>query len=214
MGASFLNGRLSTAASWSSPLGPHTVSFWFRLDVTPGGIMRVFGNSNLWEWRTNGATNTLLNELEQSGTSPSYVAPVGNLHHVATCIDPPNTTKAIFVDGVQVSIVNPATFAGQQSGTLSFGDRATVGAFFDGFLDDFRIYDRFLPQNEVETIYACRGTDGLYDGLIHWWQLNEGAEGTSASIFRDIIGGDDLTVLTGSAPVYAYDAGIKNRRRA
>ena len=176
--------------------------------------MRVFGNNNLWEWRTNGASTTLLNELEQSGTSPQYTATAGNLHHVATCIDAPNTTKAIFINGQLEDIVNPATFAGSQSGTLSFGDRATVGAFFDGYLDDFRIYNRFLPQDEVETIYACRGTDGIYDGLIHWWQLNEGAEGTSASIFRDIVGGVDLTVLGGTAPVYSYDAGIKNRRRA
>ena len=214
MGAQFLNGRLSTPGNWQSPNTAHTVSFWFRIDTTPGATMRVFGNNNLWEWRTNGGSTTLLNELEQSGTSPSYTAAVGSLHHVFTCIDPPNTTKAIYIDGVLTSIVNPATFAGPQTGILSFGDRATVGAFFDGFLDDFRIYNRFLTAGEASTISTARGTDGIYEGLIHWWRMNEGAEGTTASSLIDVVGGLNLTTLTGSAPVYSYDAGVQRRRIA
>jgi len=33
-----------------------------------------------------------------------------------------------------------------------------------------RVYDRYLSPEEISTIYYCGGSDGIFDGLILYWQ--------------------------------------------
>jgi len=62
----------------------------------------------------------------------------------------------------------------------------------DGFVSDCRIYNRALSLGEVQTIHAARGRDGILNGLLHRWLLNEGAPGIAAS------GAGSCKDLTGS----------------
>ena len=67
----------------------------------------------------------------------------------------------------------------------------------DGFVEDCRIYKRALSLPEVQTIYAARGHDGIIDGLLHRWLLNEGAPGTAATGTGSI---KDLTGAVNGTP--------------
>ena len=91
------------------------------------------------------------------------------------------------------------------------GSATTPTQSWDGYLDDFRVYNRFLSQEEIETLYACRGNDWIIDGLINWWPMNEGSEGSTVSSLIDVVGGFDLTVVN-STPTYGYSAGLIQRR--
>lgn len=51
---------------------------------------------------------------------------------------------------------------------------------FSGRIADARRYNRELSAAEMQTIYACYGTDGIVDGLASRHLLNEGALGTAA----------------------------------
>jgi hypothetical protein len=84
----------------------------------------------------------------------------------------------------------------------------------DGFVADCRIYKRALSLGEMQTIHACQGHDGIVDGLLHRWLLNEGSPGATAS------GAGTAVDLTGSvngtpagSPTYE-DNGLSFSRRA
>jgi hypothetical protein len=43
------------------------------------------------------------------------------------------------------------------------------GEGFLGVLDDLRFYDRALTDTEIQTIYACKGSDSILYGLQAKW---------------------------------------------
>ena len=58
---------------------------------------------------------------------------------------------------------------------------------WDGLLDDVRIYDRTLSPAELLTMYTERGVDGIVNGLLHRWRMDELAPGVAATIVDSII---------------------------
>lgn len=206
------NDWIGSASSYSRASTSHTVSFWARLDDN-GGTRRPFGNTGAWEMRTGGTgSNVLISDLLQSGTLVEATLTVGTYHHIAVCPDVSNTDRFIYLDGVLVDSNTTASFAGTQNGTFYLGQGpGGTGQGWYGAIDDFRIYERILTQKEIETIYTCRGTDGIIANISHWWPLDDGVEGATVSSLTDIVGGLNLTSVT-NTPVFNYDAGIRRRR--
>lgn len=202
------NNEYASAAVYTRPSTDHTVSYWLRLD-NASGISRPFGCTGLWEARTNGSTGFLTSDYLQSGTLGNVTLTVGTYHHVAFVQDVTNTDRFAYLDGVLVNTITTATFAGQQSGTLFLGRSpgGGVAQSWFGAIDDVRIYDRVMTGNEIATIYACRGQDGILDNLQHHWPLDEGAEGAATVTLVDVVGGLNFTTMVGT-PVYNYDAGV------
>ncbi len=52
----------------------------------------------------------------------------------------------------------------------------------------------------MQTIYAARGSDGIVDGLVSRWLLNEGAPGTnpSGTNIIDVGGGGNTMTAVGT----------------
>ena len=189
----------------------HTVSFWARMDSTTG-TRRPFGNTGAWEMRAAGAV--LTSDLLQSGTLGTATLTLSTYHHLMVVQDIGNADRYFYVDGALVNSVLSASFTGTQTGLMTIG---TSAAFLTqgwlGVLDDFRIYNRVMGLEEAQTLYACRGTDGIMDSIEHWWPMDEGVYGATTTGLIDVIAGLDLTTVNGT-PVYNYDAGIKRRRIA
>jgi hypothetical protein len=55
----------------------------------------------------------------------------------------------------------------------------------DGYMEDMRIYNRVLTPNEIQTIYALCGNDGIHYGLVARWQCMEGYEGQAVTTLMD-----------------------------
>ncbi len=122
----------------------------------------------------------------------------------------------LFVDGV-ADVTKSTTNAMNDAGeALSIGGHsASTDRRFKGFIDDVRLYDRVLSIEEFKHIEGCRGTDGIVDGLIARWKMNEKRGGqvmSGAGSIIDIAGGFDGTP-NGASPEYA-DSELKFRRRA
>jgi len=184
--------------------------YWLRLD-NAAGVSRPMGNTGGWEARTNGSTGVLISDYLQSGTLTQVTLTVGTYHHVAFVQDVTGAQKLAYLDGVLVNTVPPGTntFAGNQTGTLFLGRApggGTAQSWF-GAIDDIRIYNRVMTANEIQTIYALRGQDGILDSIQHQWPLNEGGEGQAVNTVVDVIAGLNCTPAAGT-PVYNYDAGI------
>lgn len=208
---------IQSTVSYSRPSTDHTVSYWLRLDNN-SAVRRPFGHTGAWEARTGSGSSVLTSDYLQSGTLGTVTLTVGTYHHVVFVQDVTNTTRLAYLDGVLVNTVNSATFAGAQNANLSLGVTAGgSGQGWFGAIDDVRVYDKVLTAGEIQTIHACRGTDGIFNNLSLWYQLNEGSEGAAVvgplqSIGQEGAGAPDLVTVTGS-PTYNYDAGIKYRRR-
>lgn len=213
-----LNGSswIQSTVAYNRPGTDHTVMYWLRLDDNTA-VRRPFGHTGAWEARTGAGSNVLTSDYLQSGTLGA-VTLTGGWDHVAFVQDVTNLRREAYLNGVLVNTVDPATFVGAQSANLSLGVTAggsTQGWF--GGIEDVRVYDRVLTGPEIQTIFACRGTDGLFEDLSLWYQLNEGVEGASVtgplvSVGQAGSGAPDLVTVTGT-PTYDYSAGVKYRRR-
>ncbi len=99
--------------------------------------------------------------------------------------------------------------------TLSIGNHAgDTDRRFKGLIDDLRIYNRALAVVELAHIRGCKGTDGIHDGLVANWRLNEkeaGAAVSGANSVIDIVGAFNGT-SNGTSPIYA-ESELKYRRR-
>jgi hypothetical protein len=90
--------------------------------------------------------------------------------------------------------------------------------WFDGRIDDCRVYHRALTANEINTIYRARGTDTILRDLVHRWNLNEaqtGAVVSGAGSVKDKSSGS-AAPLPGTAtngPLYSGELAIHRRRR-
>lgn len=209
MGVLFSGGtqQAQSTTNYARASSDHTVSFWSRLDVT-GTVARPFGCTGLWEMRTNAGGTTLTSDLLQAGTLGTAAITFAVYHHWAVVQNVSGGTRLFYRDGVLVQTIGSASFSGAQNGLMRIGN-AYGGASqaWNGPIDDLRIYDRILPLGEIETIFALRGQDGIFDSLSHWWPMNEGAEGTTITGLIDVVAGLNCTTITGS-PTYNYDAGI------
>ena len=211
-----LNGSswIQSTSSYTRPSTDHTVMYWLRLDNS-SSTRRPFGHTGAWEARTSGTT--LTSDYLQSGTLGTVTLTVGQWQHVAFVQDVTNAKRYAYLDGALVQTINSATFASQQAGNLSLG--VTAGGSSQGWhggIDDVRVYDYVSTQEEIQTIYTCKGTDGIFDGLSLWYQLIEGDEGAvvSETLYntgQDGLGAPDLVTVTGS-PTYDFSCGIVYKR--
>lgn len=91
--------------------------------------------------------------------------------------------------------------------TLGAGGVGTEGRNMLAHYADFRVYNRVVTANEMLTIANCYGHDGITNGLVGRWPLDEGAEGvtapTTSGLIKDVsdykINGTIVTTGTGPA---------------
>jgi len=215
---------VSTNPVWTSFV-PVSISLWFKINAfnTASGANRLVGSDDNWEIRcTNnwGAQWKFSNELYGStNTQPpcqtTTVIQTGVWYHgVATATGKVGSVTAqIFLNGI---LENTLIQADTASGTiLSIGNRdsSPAGQSANGIIDDVRIYNRVLAINEVQTIYACRGDDSIYYGLLNRWLLNEGPLGATISgtnVIKDMVGMQNGTPVGSPAPSW-YESFLKKR---
>ena len=85
----------------------------------------------------------------------------------------------------------------------AIGSNSTSSRYFDGLIDDARIYDRGLSPEEIEIIYETKGTDAIVDGLVGKWLMSEKEPtgvASGASTVKDQVGGNHGT--PNNSPAY------------
>ena len=97
----------------------------------------------------------------------------------------------LYLDGVEVASGNHAVGGPVDAGPtvpVAIGANGTAERFFDGVLDDVRVYDRALGAAEITNLYA----DGVRGPIAHW-KLDDGTGMTAV----DSEGGHDGTLTNG-----------------
>jgi hypothetical protein len=144
--------------------------------------------------------------------SPTAVS-LNAWHHLTVTYD--GSRVKIYVDG-SLAYDQPETISiTPTSESLKLGDRQQGGQPFVGDMDEVRLWNRVLCQDEIQTQMSCELT-GSEAGLQAYYQFNDGTAGANNSgitTLTDLAGGDnDGTLnnfaLSGSASNWAAPGGV------
>lgn len=143
--------------------GAFTAMAWIKVGTFPAtGTAAILGRSfdlNVDGWRLD---TTIVTEIggvvATDGGSALYVGrenqPTGEWLHLAV-VFVPNTKLEMYVDG---AYAGRTTWSGSliESASTPFriGCRADNGGFFDGTVDEVRVYDRALTPTEIALLSA------------------------------------------------------------
>lgn len=195
---------LSSVTSFTPP-DEATVCCWVYDTTGSASVRRIMGCDNLWEIGLN-VNNRIFNDLKQNDatnfTSVTALSPF-TLYHIACNVDSSANAK-IYINGEldATASINDGT---PSSNILEIGHTAdATGEYWDGYIEDLRVYNRVLSEAEIKTIYACKGTDGIKLGLLHRYPINEKsinaiADGTG--VVKDW-GSNSLNMTPNNSPTY------------
>ncbi|MFZ1626983.1 MAG: LamG domain-containing protein [Candidatus Moraniibacteriota bacterium] len=154
------NDYVSTADYSFTSAQPFTMSAWFKTDSVSGNQV-VFAKPNPnWEYsmKITGSTLTFIYWVTDASAAISLSAPsalvVGQWYFVTVTHD--GSSAYMYVDGVSVAS-DTSTSGTYQNRTdnLQIGSGYFNGnsAFFDGVIDEVRIYNRALSAGEIQSLY-------------------------------------------------------------
>lgn len=178
-----------------------TVCFWlYPKRIT--GLNRMIGSDDYFEVKS--VDQKMHNDLYGEVTLVSIAdLQLNTLYHIACTINSTTNFAEIYIDGI-LDNSNSANVETPTGTTLQIGNRPGSSDYFDGYLQDMRMYDRVLTANEIATIFGCKGTDGIVDGLLYRWLFDEGPAGTAATgvgTVKDQTGSMNMT--PSNSPIYS-----------
>ena len=185
-----------------TPSANCSVSFWINnFDARAVGGYILGHSAN---WKIYMTTGRKIVNLLNGGTAFLSVRSmnVGTLYHVVMT-RASNNSRKIYINSVldnSDSAGNGATGAA----VLYIGMKEDSTLYFDGFLEDIRIYNRVLTLSEIQTMYACPGMDNIVYGLLNRYLLNEshqGATASGASFIKDC-GPSQINMTPANSPEY------------
>ncbi|MGD8501039.1 MAG: AbfB domain-containing protein, partial [Phycisphaerales bacterium] len=159
-----------------SSLTNSTFTTWVDFSNTGGAWQRIFdfgNNTTVYMFLTPrlgttgemrfGITTGGGGDPEQIATAPSTLA--SGWHHVALTINADADTILLYLDGAVVASNTAATLTPSDLGNTTNNwlgrSQWAADAYFNGLLDDFRIYDYAMPADEIPK--TMRG-----DPLLAW----------------------------------------------
>lgn len=167
---------------------------------------------NSWRLHRHGNNNGIA--LHLSGlTFPGNAGNIndGLWHHVAGTWDGANIIQ--YVDAVALTTTAAVGSISLGDFLVNIGENAqATGRYWDGLIDDARVYSRGLSGAEIATIYGARGVDGIVDGLVSKWRMKELASGVAATVAGSV---KDAQAANNGDPIASpvYGEGILRFRR-
>ncbi|MCZ7563967.1 MAG: LamG domain-containing protein [Burkholderiales bacterium] len=136
-----------------------TITAWIRPASWPGsGLMSIASKDENYEFHV--ATSGRINWWWTGGANQIFTgnnaAPINTWTHVALVYT--RGAQEIYINGVRAANnwANPdRNLLAQNSDPFQIGqDQGFAGRYFDGLIDDFRIYAAALSEADVQAIYA------------------------------------------------------------
>jgi len=184
--------------------GNITLSAWVNpktLDQTTTPEIIAKGSSAVdYRIRFNpkGTVSTRFYGTTNAATNSNYVLPINEWTHVAVSYD--GSKNYVYINGrLDNSASNSGTITTSTS-ALSIGALGCSSEFYNGSIDEVRIYNKSLSIEEIRTIY----TSSLYyqrnpEGLIGYWRLDDNANDYASNNDGTITGATFVEGKYGSA---------------
>jgi putative IMPACT (imprinted ancient) family translation regulator len=179
---------------------PITYSAWIKPTTTSGShaaLGRYYGGYKLGTASTSFSYN-IYTSANNSRTSDTVTA--NEWAHLAATYD--GTTITYYLNGVSVATVAQTADLSQTSSAWQIGAHGHSNEYFQGYVDDVRLYSRVLTSTEIASI---ADPIEVPEGLRAYWRLDEGESDTAAI---DSSGRGNDADLVGDA-VFAPTSGVK-----
>ncbi|MDD3536421.1 MAG: LamG domain-containing protein [Candidatus Cloacimonetes bacterium] len=135
-----------------------SISIWVKHSATSGIFEDIVMKGNdSYGFQFNNNTNEVLFHLKHAAGSwknlnSLYVPVTGEWFHIAGTYD--GSTQRVYINGIQTNTANWSGEIGINMQPLDFGRMvASDNAWYNGDLDDFRIYNRVLSAAEILALY-------------------------------------------------------------
>lgn len=165
-----------------------TLSAWIKttqVPTTDADIIEKWAGSGDYPYTLRLQANGHPSFKAYDGTlNPGPTATVavndGNWHHVVGTRVKQGTIQ-IFVDGtLRGTATDTTTVSTTNNVALFIGCRGGSSQFFNGSVDDVRIYNRILQASEIANLYGSYNShvtvSDLQKGLVGWWAMNGNAK--------------------------------------
>ncbi len=194
-GALSFNGTSDKVTGGNITVGTTmTISAWIKKNNSTG--QKSFFSNRTGSGRVYlGLSGTQVFLYDSSATpSPIYSgsgsAQIGQWQHIVATND--GSTTVFYVNGVQVTSTSQVRTA--STGAFGIGwDPSITTEYWDGLIDDVRVYSRVLSASEVLALYKQNETainhsqnSRITSGLVGMWSFN-GADYNSASTTAEIL---------------------------
>ena len=178
---SFSGGNENIVIASAPPLQTNTaitIETWFRWDVS--GLIQFICSKAFEELEIHTTTVQGLRFIPTYNiwldSQPNILVP-GTWQHIACVYDPASLLARIYVDGRDVTAGEngPGTIGAPFQNTgqpFRLGIRASGDYPLNGALDETRIWDRALSQDEIRNLIHLRQEPGA-PNLIANWRMNE-----------------------------------------
>jgi hypothetical protein len=190
--ALYFNGGNNYVATARLLTGPqkYSLAFWLNTTTTLGGLLMGFGNvqtgtSTVFDRQIYMATSgAVFFSNYNSGykvVSSTATLNDGNWHFVVGTLDT-SGGQNLYIDGaLAASSTNNAARSTNGNWRLGFDSlsgvpNAPTSYYFNGSLDDIRIYNRALSASQVLNLYNNSTT---LNGLQDYWGVDEGSGNTA-----------------------------------
>lgn len=163
----------------SNETGNITLSLWLNAESWDGaGYDGALSGGGFAMRNASGNFDVIYNAsgwTAYGGVSPvSSFLPTGEWHHVVSVLD--DTEERLYIDGIQVD-TDTATAGGiTATGAIKIGHGLSTGRYFDGKIDEVRIYNRALAASEVTDLYNWA------PGPVAHYTLDDGVQGNGMTI--------------------------------
>ena len=190
-----LNSYPITLSAWvkttSTTSGVHGVISKY-LDGSNSGYALIINSGHACAWYYNSSSNKVFASTCNGASSGIEIGNVadGNWHHVVFVVGSSGGTG--YLDGTSISTT---AWAGTPTATttsenLWIGDYDfSGGIFYNGSIDDARVYNRNLSAAEVTTLFQGSNPTQCDQTCVSWWKMDNNT-GTSAT--------DSISAVTGT----------------
>ncbi|MFD9941529.1 LamG-like jellyroll fold domain-containing protein [Nonomuraea sp. NPDC059023] len=132
--------------------GAMTLEAWIRPATTTGWrtiVMKQFGNDLAYTLDLNDRAHSTIHTTSERGLYGTASLPLNTWTHVAATYDGANLK--LFVNGAEVSSVTATGNIRTDNGVLRIGGNAVWGEYFNGQIDEVRVYNRALTPAQLTT---------------------------------------------------------------
>jgi len=167
------------------PVSAITVSAWIKFNSLTADIRAIsdwhgLASEDRWIFYENSATVIYWYVCNVNGVNTAYVAYTPTLNTWLHLVGTYNGSAIEFhVNGASVgtTALSGNLNAGSSNYTVRIGKQATTGGYFDGLIDEVRIYNRALSQAEIQWLY--RFPYAMFERRPVWMDYAEAAGGLS-----------------------------------
>jgi len=191
-----------------------TIEFWVKTTSTSSTGTQWYNGKSIVDNEVAGVTSDFGTALVGSKLAFGIGSPDvtifstsninnGNWNHIAVSWKQSSGEMKLYVNGVNESSGTGSTNQRTASNSIKLATNNYLGNYFNGDIDEVRIWNRLLPLAEIQNNMNCElPSPSTQNGLVAYYQFNQGfdsADNTSITTLTDASGNANNGTLTNFA---------------